>query len=85
VLFGLSKAGTMSSILLTDIKEVARGLQTDVLARAEPGTVDPAKTFSLVTAARSLDVVMASSQDRETMIRAVRVVLEDAGLHPPFT
>ena len=70
------------------MREVAKGAQTDVLGKAlaaAPGSFDPAKSFSLVTAERSLDVVLASTQDRDTVLRAVRVVFEDAGLAPLYT
>ena len=72
----------MSSIRLADVQEVAKGAQTDVLAKAEG--IDPAKCFSLVTEQRSLHLVMASVQDRETMLRAIRVIMADAALSPSF-
>jgi len=83
LMFGLSKAASMSSIRLADITEISKGCQSLVLERAVG--VDPAKSFSLVTADRSLDVVMANTQDRDTMLRALRVIIEDAGLSPMFT
>jgi hypothetical protein len=47
--------------------------------------VDPAKTFSLVTRGEyTLDVVMANTQDRDTVLRALKVLFEDAGLAPAF-
>lgn len=82
-MFGLSKAASMSSIRLADIAEISKGCQSLVLERAVG--VDPAKSLSLVTADRSLDVVMANTQDRDTVLRALRVIMEDAGLSPMFT
>jgi len=74
----------MSSIALADVVEVRRGAQTKVLTKAAD-MVDPAKTFSLVTRGEyTLDVVMANTQDRDTVLRALRVLFEDAGLAPAF-
>lgn len=60
-----------------------RGTQTSVLVKARG--VDPLKTLSLVTAQRSLDVVMASMQDRDTMLRAIKAVMEENNKTPIFT
>jgi len=66
------------------VVEVRRGAQTKVLSKATD-MVDPAKTFSLVTKDEyTLDVVMANTQDRDTVLRALRVLFEDAGLAPAF-
>lgn len=83
VFFGMAKATTVSSIALPEIVEIRKGIQTSVLSKAE--NLDPAKSFSFLTAKRSLDVVMASMQDRDTMLRAVKHVMDDAGLSPLFT
>ena len=83
-LLGIGKRETMSSIALADVVEVRRGAQTKVLSKAAD-MVDPAKTFSLVTRGEyTLDVVMANTQDRDTVLRALKVLFEDAGLAPAF-
>jgi hypothetical protein len=65
----------VSSICLADIIEVRRGVQTEVLMKA--GLVDPARSLSLVTASRSLDLVFDSKLDRENFARTVSILLED--------
>lgn len=63
-----------SSISLDDVMEVRRGVQTDILMKA--GLVDPARSLSLITSTRSLDLVFETKLDRDNFARTISIVLE---------
>ena len=63
-----------SALQLTDVLEVRRGIQTEVLKKAS--LVDPFCCFSVVTADRTLDITMPSTLSRDMVIRGLQVILE---------
>ena len=69
------KQAAESSISLTDVIEVRRGVQTDILMKA--GLVDPGRSLSLITPYRSLDLVFADKVERENFARTISILLED--------
>lgn len=68
-----SATTTASSIPLTSIREVCKGVQTDVLRKA--GLVDPTCCLSIISAERSLDVSLGSLAERDSLLRGLRALL----------
>jgi hypothetical protein len=64
------------AIPLSDITEVRKGIQTEVLMKG--GLLDPGRCVSLVTASRTLDLVFGSNKDRELFVRTMALLLEES-------
>ena len=71
-----------SKISVFDITEVRKGIQTDILAKA--ASVDPNCCISIITKDRSLDLVLETSQDRDTALRGLQALLDTNDIHVPF-
>jgi hypothetical protein len=72
--FGGSKKEQISTVNLDDIKEVKKGIQTEVLHKG--GLLDPNACFSIITAERTLDLVLESASDRNKVLTGLKVLLE---------
>ena len=71
-LFGSSNVG---SIAVLDIKQILRGIHTEVLSKCKQ--LDPTCCLSIITDSRSLDLVCNSSRDRDRLFKGLEVVLQD--------
>jgi hypothetical protein len=73
-LFRSSSSLLEKALPLSDITEVRKGIQTDVLLKG--GLLDPNRCLSLVTATRTLDLVFNSNKEREAFLRTMALLLE---------
>ena len=78
-----SHTGEASSIAVSDITEVRRGIQTEVLLKAK--LIDPSCCLSLVTPQRTLDLTLRSAIQRDRILRGLRAVLDSLGIDARFT
>lgn len=67
-------------VRLADIREVRRGKQTDVFAKATLSE-DPGCCVSIITTDRSLDLVLGSAWRRDEFIRSLQIIIEEDGLN----
>ena len=74
-----NKKDEPSTLAISSILEVRRGVTTPVLIKALP-KVDPLSTLSFVTKERTLDVAVSSVQEREALIRTMRKIFEERKL-----
>ena len=65
--------GGAASIQLSSIREVCNGVQTEVLRKA--GLVDPGCCLSIVTDARSVDIILANSTERDRIVKGLQLIL----------
>lgn len=72
-----SSANATDGIVLDDVTEVRKGVTTEVLRRA--GLLDPNCCLSIITAQRSLDLQFRSTSERNQALRALRLLLSEAG------
>lgn len=73
MLFGGQQNKGPSSIPLEEIIEVRKGIQTDVFLKA--GLIDPFCCFSIVTNARTLDLVLENQIERDKALRGLKALL----------
>lgn len=62
-----------SSMPLTSIIELKRGIQTDIMKKV--GLVDPECCLSLCNTERSLDLTFESTEDRNYFIRSIQALV----------
>jgi hypothetical protein len=74
---------SVSSIELDTVREVCKGVKTDVLLKA--GLVDPNCCLSIITSERSLDLTFASATERDNVLRGLRFILQDVSNPVRFT
>jgi len=80
VMFGQGNKDELRVIALSAIDEVRRGVTTAVLQKALP-KVDPQTTLSFITNSRTLDVALASVQDREALIKTMKEIFAEKKMH----
>lgn len=68
-----SKSDSASSISIDDITEVRKGVQTDVLSKG--GLLDPGCCLSIITADRTLDLVVETVSERSKVIAGLQGIL----------
>jgi hypothetical protein len=72
MLFGGQQKGP-TNIPLDEIVEVRKGIQTDVFLKA--GLIDPFCCLSVVSNARTLDLVMENQIERDKALRGLKALL----------
>ena len=68
------EVAAVSSLPISTIKEVCKGVQTEVLGKA--GLVDPQCCFSIVTDNRTLDLSVANLTERDRIVKGLQILLE---------
>lgn len=65
----------IKSLPLRDIREVCKGVHTDILKNA--GLIDPLTCMSIVTDYRTLDMSFVTSKHRDAAMNALQKILMD--------
>jgi hypothetical protein len=61
-----------SSIEISDITELRKGRNTEVLKKAS--TADPTKALSIITTERSLDIVFSTIRERDSILKVLETI-----------